>query len=337
MTAAAFQLISRNQLDPRLIAQVYEEVVQVEKELKIQVGSTVEVVERVGRLTLDAGGKRLRPAFVALAAKSIGVPFIESRLVLLGACMEMIHMATLVHDDVIDNSATRRGRPTASAEFGNTAAILSGDVLLAKAMALLARDGDLEVIRTVSEAVVEMAEGEVRELEVRGDFDLEEASHIDILRRKTASFIQACCEIGALTAGATPAERAALRSYGYHVGIAFQIVDDILDYRGDKSKTGKVIGTDFRDGQATLPLIYLRPTLSDAESKIARKRFGNAAGDDEIRMISDWMDSRDAYAKSEAAADAHVLAAKEALTALPTSTSRELLETVGDFVLQRNG
>jgi octaprenyl-diphosphate synthase len=251
--------------------------------------------------------------------------------------MEMIHMATLVHDDVIDNSATRRGRPTASAEFGNTAAILSGDVLLAKAMALLARDGDLEVIRTVSEAVVEMAEGEVRELEVRGDFDLEEASHIDILRRKTASFIQACCEIGALTAGATPAERAALRSYGYHVGIAFQIVDDILDYRGDKSKTGKVIGTDFRDGQATLPLIYLRPTLSDAESKIARKRFGNAAGDDEIRMISDWMDSRGAYAKSEAAADAHVLAAKEALTALPTSTSRELLETVGDFVLQRNG
>ena len=335
MSATAFQVLATRKIDPSLLAQVAVEVSRVEDELRRQVASQVSLVEQVSRLTLDAGGKRLRPAFVALAAKATGRHFEGDRTTKLGACMELIHMATLIHDDVIDNSATRRGRPSAGAEFGNTAAILSGDVLLAKSMAILAQDGDLEIIRTVSGAVVEMAEGEVRELEARGDFDLEPAEHYDIMRRKTAAFIQACCEVGALVANAPDSMRTALSEFGHHIGIAFQIVDDILDYRGDKAKTGKTIGTDFRDGQATLPLIFLRERLSDAEGKIARRRFGSSANDDEIRMISDWMDSRGVYQLAEQSARQHVEAAHAALDRLPDSQSRDLLRTVAEFVIDR--
>ena len=208
---------------------------------------------------------------------------------------------------------------------------------MAKAMVLLARDGDLQIIRTVSEAVVEMAEGEVRELEVRGNFDLDEETHLSVLRLKTASFIEACCEVGGRVAGATDAQIQALRDYGYHLGIAFQIADDLLDYRGDRAHTGKTLGTDFRDGQATLPLIYLRETMSEAEATIARRRFGNGVSDDELRMIADWMDTRGAFERSEAMARTHVDRAKEALQWLPESITRTLLETVSEYVLQRRG
>ena len=196
-------------------------------------------MNRVGGLTLRAGGKRLRPAFVSLAAAATGLPYDPSRARKLGAGLEMIHMATLIHDDVIDHAAMRRGKPTAAAEVGNTASILSGDVLLARAMSLLAEDGDLDLIRTVSAAVVDMAEGEVREVEVRGDFDLRSEDHFDILQRKTAALVEACCEGGAIIAGAPKPVTEALKAYGHHVGLAFQIADDLLDYRGDPAKTGQ--------------------------------------------------------------------------------------------------
>ena len=317
------------------MSQITDEVALVEEELEIQVRSSVDLVEKIGKHTLNAGGKRLRPAFVTLAAKATDKEFDINRTRRLGACMEMIHMATLIHDDVIDNASTRRGRPTASAEFGNTAAILSGDVLLSKAMVVLASDGDLEIIRCVSEAAIDIAQGEVRELEVRGDFDLDEATHLEVLRLKTASFIECCCEVGAIVANASPEHRMALRSFGFHVGMAFQIVDDILDYRGDKLKTGKPIATDFREGQATLPLIYLRKNLSEAESTIARRKFGNGVTEDEIRMIADWMDSRGAFDQAEQAARAHITQAAITIESLPNSPTRALLETVANHVISR--
>ncbi len=335
MIASAQEFVAQRSLDMDLLAEVAEDVNRVEEELRRQILSRVDLVERVSRLTLEAGGKRLRPAFIALSAKAIGNAFEEERVVKLGASLEMIHMATLIHDDVIDDAKTRRGKPTAAAELGNTAAILSGDVLLAKAMSVLASDADLTVIRVVSTAVETMAEGEVRELQARGDFDLTEAAYEEIVELKTGRFIEACCHVGALIANATPDEVSALSTYGKHVGLAFQIVDDLLDYRGDKAKTGKSTGTDFREGQMTLPMIYLRETLSDAEEKIARHRFGNGASDDEIRMIADWMDTRGAFERAENEARRRVGIAKEALLTLPESHSRQVLEAVADYVLFR--
>lgn len=335
MTAPALTLLTNHRLNPDLLSQISDEVALVEEELAVQVRSQVSIVERVGRLTLEAGGKRLRPAFVSLAAKATGLPFDADRARMLGASMEMIHMATLVHDDVIDNAATRRGRPTAAAELGNTAAILAGDSLLARAMFLLSRDGDVALVRVVAESVVDVAEGEAKELETRGDFDLEESTHLEILRMKTASFIECCCEIGAMVAGASPEVCSALRLYGHHVGMAFQIVDDLLDYRGDKCKTGKPRATDFREGQATLPLIYLRERLSEAEAAIARRRFGSNPNEDEIRMLADWMDTRGAFARAEDLARQHVDRALSAIEGLPETASRELLETVAEYVVRR--
>ena len=335
MTAQAFATLTRGQVDPETLDRIGREVALVEEELARRLTSGVALVDRVGGLTLNAGGKRLRPAFVALAAGATGLPFDPSRTRRLGAGLEMIHMATLIHDDVIDHAATRRGKPTAAAEVGNTASILSGDVLLARAMSLLAEDGDLDLIRTVSAAVVDMAEGEVREVEVRGRFDLSIEDHFDILRRKTASLVEACCEGGALVAHATSPMREALRSYGHHVGLAFQIVDDLLDYRGDPAKTGKPIATDFREGQATLPLILLRPKLSEAEAQNVRTKFGGGVSDDELRMFADWMETRGAFAEAERIAQDHVDAALRALESLPGTPDRDLLKTVAEYVVRR--
>ncbi|RYG19192.1 polyprenyl synthetase family protein [bacterium] len=335
MTAQAFATLTQGRVEPETLDAIGHEVALVEEELARRLKSQVALVDKVGGLTLRAGGKRLRPAFVALAAQATGLPFDPSRTRRLGAGLEMVHMATLIHDDVIDHAATRRGKPTAAAEVGNTASILSGDVLLARAMSLLAEDGDLELIRTVSAAVVDMAEGEVREVEVRGDFDLSIDDHLDVLRRKTASFIEACCESGAIVAHATSEVREALKKYGHHVGIAFQIVDDLLDYRGDKEKTGKPIATDFREAQATLPLILLREKLSEPEAQTVRTKFGGGVSDDELRMFAHWMEARGAFAEAEAMAHDHIREALAALDAVPKTPSRDLLEAVAQYVIRR--
>lgn len=314
---------------PEVLSEIVDEIRLVEVELRQRISSEVQLVHEVGRHTLDAGGKRLRPALVVLAARATGLPFDAARARILGACMEMVHMATLIHDDVIDNSATRRGKPTASAVFGNTASILSGDVLLSRAMAILAEDGDLAIIRQVSSAVVELAEGEVMELEARGDFAISRDDHYAILRMKTASFIEACCRVGALVAGAPEAQQDALGRFGHHLGLAFQIVDDLLDYHGDPAKTGKTPGTDFREGCVTLPLIVLR---DDCEME-SIEGFGDA--DARADAVVALMQHEGAFAKTRQIAQGHGDSAIEALNVLPESKDRALLEGVAHFVLER--
>lgn len=335
MTASSLSILNNPEIRAQLLRRVSEEVADIEQVIRESTDSRVEIIRNVAKQILDAGGKRIRPAFVILSGRAVNPDADMNRLRRLGAAMEIIHMATLVHDDVIDSAGTRRGKPTAAAAFGNTTAIMSGDVFLAKAMSLLASDGDVEVFRTVSDAVCEIAEGEVLELEARGDFDLDIDNHLEILKMKTASFIRCCCELGAIVAGATRAQREALAQFGHHTGMAFQIADDLLDYRGDKAKTGKPIATDFRDGQATLPLIYLREKLSEAESQIARRRFGGSVNEDEIRMICDWMDTRGAFAKSEETANDHIRIAHEQADTLDEGLPRDMLHAVADYVLAR--
>lgn len=335
MNASGLMRMCEGRVSAEALTHIAAEIAAVEQELARQVKSQVALVQKVGAHTLEAGGKRLRPAFVTLAAGATGRGHDPSRTRRLGACMEMIHMATLLHDDVIDHAATRRGRPTASSVFGNTPAILTGDVLLSRAMAVLAQDGDLAIIRNVSNAVVELAEGEVRELETRGEFGLTSEEHFDILRMKTAVFIQSCCEIGSLAAGAPEAEVDAVGRYGHHVGMAFQLVDDLLDYRGDHAATGKPRATDFREGCATLPLILLREYLSAAERSEIAGFFGNGVDEAGIARVCGLMAERGAFAAAEAAARRHVRLATDALATLPESDARHLLEAVAEFVVAR--
>lgn len=322
--------------EPRtLLEQIANEVEYVEAELSRQVGSQVALADRIGRHTLEAGGKRLRPALLTLAARSVARPFDIQRARVLGACMEMIHMATLLHDDVIDGAAQRRGKPTAASEHGNQAAILTGDFLLAKAMSILAQDGDLEIIRCVAQMVVEMSQGEIREVELRGRFDVSADEHLAVLRMKTAAFIECCCEVGALLAKATPNQQGALKSFGHNVGMAFQIEDDVLDYSGSASETGKPRATDFREGCATLPLIYLLPDLSHDEREVAERSFGNGVTDNEIKSLVNLMRDRGAIDRAQATANVYSNEARTALGELPDTEARQLLASFAEFVVTR--
>lgn len=335
MTAGLFDAL-RAEVAPQALDTVSALVGKVERELELQTKSIVETVQDVGTVTLRAGGKRLRPALAIVSGLATGLPVDQERIVRLGASLEMIHMATLVHDDVIDESKTRRGFPTAASVHGNTAAILSGDVLLARAMRLLALDGDLEIIRIVSEAVVTLAEGEVRELEARGDFGLGEQDHREILTMKTASLIACCCRVGARVANAAPLVEEDLATYGHHLGLAFQIADDLLDFCGDTSKTGKPLGTDFREGQATLPLIHLRGELTCDEAAHASKKFGNGVTDAEISEICRWMAERGALEKTKTQARTEASAACKALGDLPETPYTQLLRSITMFVTERD-
>jgi len=336
MSATFFAKLQET-IPTEVMTNLIDGVLRVEAELKGQMKSDVGLVQSVGEHTLAAGGKRLRPALALLSAYATGRPFSLDRVAKLGACLEMIHMATLVHDDVLDRAATRRGVPTAHSVFGDTAGILSGDVLLAKSMRILALDGDLRIIRMVSEAVVEMAEGEVLELEIRGNFELDRAAYDRVLRMKTAAFVECCCRIGAIAAEADPETEDSLGAFGHHLGMAFQLVDDVLDYVGDAKKTGKPIATDFREGQMTLPLFALRETLTDGERAEVRKGFGNGVTEDQLARYIVWMQERGAIASAQQEAAHHEAEAARMLERLPASPERDLLACITEFVTGREG
>lgn len=316
------------------LSEIQDEVRLVEDVLESSVKSPFELVERICTHVLRSGGKRLRPALTMLCARSVARDFDEDRARRIGACLEMIHMATLMHDDVIDHAPLRRGRATASAVFGNTAAILCGDVLLSKAMSILADDGDLALIRSVSRAVVDLAEGEVWELEQRGRWDLSPETHFEILRAKTASFIQVCCESGARVAGASDDCREALGSYGYHLGMAFQLIDDLIDYRSEESVSGKARAGDFREGCATLPLILLLERMEATKKDQVIRWFGNGASEEQIGQVCVWMGEVGAFEAAETLAQEHVARAKHAIDG-DRSLDGALLSGIAEYVLRR--
>jgi octaprenyl-diphosphate synthase len=274
---------------------------------------------------------------VALAARAASECVNEERLATVGAAVEFVHMATLVHDDVVDNTATRRGKPTANAVFGNGVAVLSGDYILARAMRLLAIDGDLRVIRTVSEITVEMSEGEVMEISATGRADLSQEDYLEILRKKTAVFVEGCCRCGAIVAGADTAIEEALADYGYRLGMAFQIADDLLDYTGDPEITGKPRGTDLKDGRATLPFLLALECVTAPEKEKLLAAFGNASlSDEEVLDICELLTRYEAFDRTRAAAQDQVQKAEMALGLLPSSAARDCFAALTDYVVQRD-
>jgi octaprenyl-diphosphate synthase len=245
-------------------------------------------VRDIGNHTLLAGGKRLRPALAILSARVVGRDYPAERAARAGAAAEMIHMATLLHDDVVDDSRERRGKPTANAVFGNAITVLTGDFLLAKSISLLAgNDDNLQIVRVFSDVTVAMAEGEVLQAAVAHDLDITFATYEEIIGRKTARFLAGCCETGGMLGGATAGERAALRAYGYDLGIAFQIADDLLDLSGDPQKTGKPRGTDLRDGRVTLPLLHvLQNAPAEDRARLRQTLSSPVIGEAEVALVA---------------------------------------------------
>ena len=236
---------------------VNNRLIEVENLIELKLDSKVSLIKKMSDYHLKSGGKRLRALLTLGSAKLAGYNQIGTRDVNLSACVELIHSATLLHDDVIDESDLRRGIKTSNALWGNQSSILVGDYLLSRCFEIMVDDGDLEILKLLSSTSSKIAQGEVKQLEYKGEADLLEETYIDIISLKTAALFSAATKTGACLAGSNEKEKGALESYGKNIGLAFQIADDALDYYSKEIIFGKKIGKDFYEGKVTLPLIII--------------------------------------------------------------------------------
>lgn len=322
-------------LKERVAALVGDDLEQVEQEIHRQLNSPVALIQEMGGYIASAGGKRLRPMLLLLAARLAG--YRGPRGVRLACVVELLHTATLIHDDVVDQAPLRRGLPSVNARWGDDASVLVGDNLYAKSFAMLVRDYDRAIMETLARATVSMTEAEVFQLERKRAGITTESDYLHIITQKTASFMSACCRIGALLGGVSSAQVEALTQYGLDVGVAFQISDDSLDFVADQDRLGKAIGADLKEGKRTLPLIAAlgRATTVDGERilSLLRRRTLPPADIDEIRRLVLDHDGVD-YALERA--HGHAEAAKTDLAAFPPSEEREILALIADFVVDRD-
>ena len=322
-------------LKERVAALVGKDLAEVESEINRELVSGVPLIQEMGGYIAGAGGKRLRPIVLLLAARLAG--YHGPRAVRLACGVELLHTATLIHDDVVDQAPLRRGQPSANARWGDDASVLVGDHLYSKSFALLVRDNDRAVMETLARATVSMTEAEVFQLQLKRSGTISEADYVRIITQKTASFMSACCRIGALLGGVPAVQLEALTRYGLDIGIAFQMSDDSLDFVADEGRLGKAIGADLREGKRTLPLITALERLSGAEAErvraLLRRRVLEAAEIEEIRRVVLRHDGVE-YARERA--HSYARAAKADLEAFPPSEERETLALVADFVVDRD-
>jgi octaprenyl-diphosphate synthase len=322
-------------LKERVSALVGDDLLLVEAEIRRELDSPVGLIQKMGSYIAGAGGKRLRPMLLLLAARLAGAR--GARCVELACVVELLHTATLMHDDVVDQAPLRRGLPSANAQWGDDASILVGDHLYSKSFAMLVRDNDRGVMETLARATVSMTEAEVFQLERKRSGITTEADYLRIITQKTASFMSACCRIGGLLGGIHGERVEALTRFGLQVGVAFQIADDALDFVADQERLGKAVGADLREGKRTLPLIAMlqRADREDAERvhALLKRRALEPAEVEEIRRLVIRHDGVN-YALSRAAT--YAAAAKAALSAFPMTEERETLALIADFVVDRD-
>ena len=322
-------------LKDRVAGLVGGDLEAVEAEIRSELDSPVALIHDMGGYIAGAGGKRLRPILLLLAARLAG--YRGPRAVRLACVVEVLHTATLIHDDVVDQAPLRRGRPSANARWGDDASVLVGDHLYSKSFAMLVRDNDRAVMETLARSTVSMTEAEVFQLELKRSGTTSEADYLRIITQKTASFISACCRIGALLGGSRPEQVEALTRYGLDIGVAFQISDDSLDFVADQDRLGKAIGADLREGKRTLPLIATleraRPAELDRVRALLRRRALEPAELEEIRRL---VLEHDGVEYALARAHAFARAAKADLEVFPPSEERETLVLVADFVVDRD-
>jgi octaprenyl-diphosphate synthase len=263
------------------VASEFEQVNQLIIE---QLESDVDMVENIGHYIVDAGGKRLRPLLVLLSAAALGP--CKAQHIRFAAVIEFIHTATLLHDDVVDISSLRRGRPTANAEFGNAPSVLVGDFLYTRAFQLMVDLQDMNLLRHMADTTNIIAEGEVLQLVRAGDANTTEEQYLDVITRKTAILFAAACYGAALLHGCDEKTCDTMREFGLNLGIAFQIVDDLLDYEGDPAEMGKNVGDDLTEGKPTLPLIYILREGTDAQQDLVRNAITNKTAEQLSDILS---------------------------------------------------
>jgi octaprenyl-diphosphate synthase len=322
------------------LSQIFEpiraDLEKVDEEFARHVQSRVQLIPQIGQYIRTSGGKRMRPAVLLMAARLSG--YTGDRSILYAAVVEFIHTATLVHDDIIDDADLRRGRLAVHSRWGNDITVLLGDYLYIKSMALALTHDTLDIVRLLCDVTLKMIEGELYQLTKNGDADITEEEHFDIMRRKTAYLFGGCAQIGGLLGTVSKDQEQALREYGFNLGMAFQLVDDLLDYTGDEQTVGKPLGSDLREGKVTLPLIHLqRQDKGGSGAQIIRdvitsRQVTETQWSDLKRNLRDHASIDYAYRKAVEFADR----AKTHLYTFPSSPERDALLSLPDYVLSRD-
>jgi octaprenyl-diphosphate synthase len=314
-------------------AVIADDFKAVNETIHQQLVSNVPMVEKIADHIISSGGKRLRPMIVLLAAGLTNSTSDQQHQ--LATVIEFLHTATLLHDDVVDTSELRRGKPTANAQWGNAASVLVGDFLYARSFELLVKIGHLGVMDALAATTRKIAEGEVLQLTNVRNPDTSEAQYLKVIEGKTAILFQACGECAGLIAGATEQECAALASFGLNLGLAFQLIDDVLDYSGEAEKLGKNVGDDLAEGKPTLPIIHAMANCSEQERTLIRKciRKGSLEQLDDIMQI---MNQHGSLTYTIQQAEHCAEKAKQALSIFPESIFKQAMFALADLSVQRD-
>jgi octaprenyl-diphosphate synthase len=321
-------------LKNRILDAAADDLEGIEKALLENLQPNLDLVSKVAEHILFSGGKRLRPLLMVLCARLCGYQGRYDHT--FSIIFEYLHAATLLHDDLVDDATLRRGKPAAHTVWGSSTAVLVGDFLLARGLSIAAATGQPKIIKIIADITENMSQGEIHQLARKGQLDLTEAEYMDIIRCKTAVLFQGACRISALLADASEEKEMELADYGYHLGIAFQMVDDLLDYSESTAMIGKSVGADLKEGKLTLPVIYALQQAGPAE----REKMEQIIGDEHFSVeafdiLKGMLRQYGGIDYTKNLATQHITRAKKALNLFPASETRDVLMDIADYAISR--
>ncbi len=331
----------REKLNPQIAAKkifslIKDEMLLVESEFQRQASSNIQVINYLGDYLRASGGKRVRPALLLLSAFAVGGDGSKKNVIRLATVMEMLHTATLVHDDIIDNADTRRNRTSVNARFGNQSAVLMGDWLYMSAFETSLKERSLEILDILTRLTRKMTEGELIQLTMLGRSDISEDEYFDILQRKTAFLFSACCEIGAILGNASQEQQIALRDYGMNLGTAFQLADDVLDFIADEEILGKAAGADLLEGKLTLPLILLVKKETSVKSDLEKIMHDGDYSNLSRESLLERLENAQTIEETRRRAYFYAEKARKNLEVLVKTEYRVGLEDIPGYMIERN-
>lgn len=323
-----------NKAAMKIYEAVRDDLDGIETALRENLKAQLEIVEQTAGHILFSGGKRLRPLLFVLCARLCGYSDNNEKPV--AGVFEYLHVASLLHDDLVDEASLRRGKPVAHSVYGNSVAVLVGDFLLARSLSIISGTGRMKIVKLIGEITENLTQGEIDQLQRKGDIGLSETEYMAVIRRKTAILIQGACQVGAVFAGASEDREKTLAEYGLNLGIAFQMADDLLDFTADTKTLGKEIGADLREGKLTLPVIHAlgQASATDREQMVAILKAKNLS-EGNIREIVDMLRNYGSIAYTESMAGKYVEKAKAALSGFAPSKTLDILLDIADYVLYR--
>jgi len=323
-----------SELKQKIYSNIKADLADIEKELSENLNPLLDLVSKTASHILFSGGKRLRPILTVLSARLCG--YSDHFAKKISTVFEYLHAATLLHDDLVDGATVRRGSPVAHSIWGNSTAVLVGDFLLARALSIASETGRPKVIKIISQITENMSQGEIHQLMRKGNIDLSESEYLEIITRKTAVLIQGSCRVGAILAKASEKDEKALSDYGFNLGLAFQMADDLLDYTANPVSLGKEIGADLKEGKLTLPVIralgVANPKDQSQMKAIIRNEQFSA---EEFRILVDMLNQYDGIQYTRKLAVEKIDAAKAALSVFQPTEIRNLLNDIADYALER--